>query len=71
MVLDCVSGWIRAADRSSVKALQRGSRSGTAAELHRARDELAEAEAGRRGMRRELDAMTGVLVSSLKISSLQ
>ena len=58
-VLDCVSGWVRAADPCSVKAHQRGSRSGTAAELRRARDELAQAEAGRRRLRRELDAMVG------------
>ena len=58
-VLDCVSGWVRAADPSSVKAHQRGSRGGTAAELRRARDELAEAEAGRRRLRRELDAIVG------------
>ena len=37
-VLDCVSGWVRAADPSSVKASQRGSRGGIAAELRRARD---------------------------------
>ena len=58
-VLDCVSGWVRAADPCSVKAHQRGSRGGTAAELRRARDELAQAEAGRRRLRRELDAMVG------------
>ena len=58
-VLDCVSGWVRAADPCSVKAHQRGSRGGTAAELRRARDELAQAEAGRRSLRRELDAMVG------------
>ena len=58
-VLDCVSGWVRAADPSSVKASQRGSRGGTAAEFRRAHDELAQAEAGRRRLRRELDAMVG------------
>ena len=58
-VLDCVSGWVRAADPRSVKSHQRGSRGGTAAELRRARDELAEAEAERRRLRRELDAMVG------------
>ena len=42
-----------------MKALQRGSRGGTEAELRRALDELAEAEAGRRGLRRELDAIVG------------
>ena len=58
-MLDCVFGWVRAADPSSVKASQRGSRGGTAAELRPARDELAQAEAGRRRLRRELDAMVG------------
>ena len=58
-VLDCVSGSVRANDPSSVKASQLGSRGGTAAELRRARDELAEAEAGRRGLCRELDAVVG------------
>ena len=58
-VLDCVSGWVRAADPCSVKAHQRGSRGGTAAELRRARDELSQAEAGRRSLRRELDAIVG------------
>ena len=58
-MLDCVSGWVRAADPCSVKAHQRGSRGGTAAELRRARDELAQAEAGRRSLRREFDAMIG------------
>ena len=58
-VLECVSGWVRAADPSSVKASQRGNRGGTAAELRRERDELAQAEAGRRRLRRELDAMVG------------
>ena len=58
-VLDCVSGWVRAADPSSVKASQRGSRGGTAAELCRARNGFAQAEAGRRRLRRELDAMAG------------
>lgn len=42
--LDCFSGWVRAADRRSVKASQLGSRGGTAAELRRALQELAEAE---------------------------
>ena len=56
-VLDCVSGWVRAAGPSSMKASQRGSWGGTAAELRRARDELAQAEARRRRLRRELDAM--------------
>ena len=59
VVLDCVSGWVRAADPCSVKAHQRGSRGGTADELRRARDELAQAEAGRWRLRRELDAMVG------------
>ena len=58
-VLDCASGWVRACDPCSVKAHQRGSRGGIAAELRRARDELAEDEAGRRRLRRELDAMAG------------
>ena len=58
-MLDCVSGWVRAANPCSVKAHQRGSRGGTAAELRRARDELAQAEAGRRSLCRELDAMVG------------
>ena len=56
-MLDCVSGWIRVADPHSAKASQCGSRGGIAAELRRAREELAEAEAGRRELRRELDAM--------------
>ena len=42
-----------------MKASQRGSRESTAAELRRAREEWAEAEAGRRELRRELDAMVG------------
>ena len=42
-----------------MKVSQPGSRGGTAAELCRAREELAEAEAGRRELRRELDAMVG------------
>ena len=58
-VLECVSGLVRAADSCSVKAHQRGNRGGTAGELRRARDELAQAEAGRRRLRRELDAMVG------------
>ena len=58
-MLDCVPGWVRAANPSSVKASQRESRGGTAAELRRARDELAQAEAWRRRLRRELDAMVG------------
>ena len=58
-VLDCVSGWVCAADPCSVKPHQRGSRGGTAAELRRAHDELAEAEAGRRRLRRDLDEMVG------------
>ena len=33
----------------------------TADELRRAREELAETEAGRRGLRRELDAMVGLV----------
>ena len=41
-VLDCVSCWVHAADPCSVKAHQRGSRGGTAAELRRARDELVQ-----------------------------
>ena len=58
-MLDCVSRWVRAADLCSVKAHQRGRRGGTAVELCGARDELAHAEAGRRRLRRELDAMVG------------
>ena len=58
-MLDCVSGWVRAADPHSVKASQRGSRGGTAAELRRVREELAEVEAGRLELLRELDAMAG------------
>ena len=58
-VLDCVSGWVRAIDPSSLKASQRGGRGGAAAKLRRARNELAQAEAGRRRLRRELDAMVG------------
>ena len=45
--------------RGSVKAHKRGSQGGTAAELRRARDELAQAETRRRRLRRELDAMVG------------
>ena len=58
-VLNCVSSSVRAADPHSVKASQRSSRGGSAAERHRAREELAEAEARRRELRRELDAMVG------------
>ena len=58
-MLDSVPGWVRAADPSSLKASQRGSQAGTAAELRCARDELAQAEAGRRRLRRELDPMVG------------
>ena len=54
-----VSGWVRAADPSSVKVSQHGSRGGTAAELRRARDELYQAEARRGTFRRKLDAMVG------------
>ena len=39
--------------------IQRGSRGGTAAELRRARKKLPEAEAGRKGVGGELDAMVG------------
>ena len=60
-VLDRLSSWVRSADPRSVKALRRGSRGGTADELRRAREELAEAEAGRRGLRRKLDAMVGLV----------
>ena len=58
-MLDCVSVWVRAADPHSVKAPQHGSRGGTAAELLRAREELAEAEVGRQELRRELNAVVG------------